>query len=116
MKSIFLHFCANVTNYEVIIKTEKCVFRKVINGNSETMRIRSSAPILRVTARPLGGGYSSIRYFRLLTKCQSFFDLSFNFSRATSKPIAPDSTLNLFTLTDATYGLPIDGALIFTKN
>ncbi len=108
-KRILLCFNANIAGYRVIVYDGARIFQKTVYSKKERLCVCAPSPCLRVVARPLTGG--SLLYFWITTACNPVCSLYFNFPQTPSPPLAR----NIFTLTDANYGLPVDGALLFTE-
>ncbi len=71
----------------------------------------SNSNCARVEISRIDSEYANTIIYTLNLNNQNCFSLSFNFS---TRP-QPTLPLNTFTLTDATYGLPITGSLLFTS-
>ncbi len=112
-KEILLRLRSNVSNYQITISDGCDSIQKQIAARQARLRLCACATCLRVVVRPLTGGYTGALYFWIDATCQTTFDLVFNF--AASTPPTPTTALQRFTLTDGTYGLPIDGTLFFTQ-
>ncbi len=113
-KRRILRFQSNLEGYEVTVYDGCQRFTKRIFSRQDCLCLCTQAPCLRVVARPLESGYSTILYFWIDTSCSTIHNLYFSFPQDTPAP-TPPTALNTFTLTDANYGLPIDGALSFTQ-
>ncbi len=109
-KGILLHFSSNVERYRVRVYDGENVVAKEISARRDCLLVCTRSPCIRVVARSLTSGYATSLYFWLDVTRNRLISLYFNF-QPTSAPIA----LNRFTLTDANYGLPIDGTLLFTR-
>ncbi len=112
-KPLLLRFHANVENYEVTVYSGCEVHRKRVFAREGCLCLHNPAPCVRVVASPLQNGYSAKLYYWLDTTCTPLHCLYFAFPQEVTPP---PFAVNTFTLTDATYGLPIDGALLFAQS
>ncbi len=109
-RRIVLRCNSNVEQYDLSIYDGKNCLRKRVFARQACLCFCAYAPCLKIVATARVNGVLTSLYFWVDRSCSEEISLYFNF------PQVPTSggSLNGFTLTDATYGLPIDGTLIFT--
>ncbi len=106
-KRILLRVNSNIERYQVCVDDGCGRFLEPITTRRACLCVCVRSPSVRVVLR---GGNES-RYFLLDASKRRVFDL---FARFAETP-APTPPVNTFTLTDAIYGLPIDGILLFSS-
>lgn len=110
---IFLHLSSNIEEYEITVQAGCQQIVQRVTNRQICLSIDTCPPCLRLIARPLIGGYSTILYHWITPTCTNIVHLYLAFP---ANPITPPvGAINTFTLTDATYGMPIDGSLTFTE-
>ncbi len=116
-RQLFLRFCANIDSYLLTLSDGKTNFRLPVYDRKACVRVCTRSPRLQIIATPLTNGYSTRLYFHVDTACKTVFRLYFQFPQDAPSPTppAPPTARNAFTLTDANYGMPIDGTLLFTQ-
>ncbi len=112
--ALLLSFFSNIEQYELTVYDGERVFRKRVDGGNGRLCLCPCSPCLRVIATPRQSGYTATLYFWVDARCQREVKLYFAFPQTTPPP-TPPVAVNTFTLTDRNYGLPIDGALLFTQ-
>ncbi len=113
LRQIVLRLHSNIARYELTLYGECERISKQIYGLQDCVCLCTRSPYLRILASPLTEGYTTKLYFWVDIRCQNALHLHFNFPSDATPP--PTPTVNQFTLTDANYGLPIDGTLTFTQ-
>ncbi len=108
---VLLQLHSNIERYQITFYDCHGAYQKIIYGREESICFCTCSPCFRITVTPLTDGYTGSRYFFIDACCQSSVCLSFQFTPITP---SPTTAINRFTLTDANYGLPIDGVLTFT--
>ncbi len=112
LRRLRLTLQANIERYEVTVCDGENVWKKRVSTRRDCLCVCTRSPCLRVVCRSLTGGYSSSLFFWLDVRCEDFYSLYLSFPQNST----PSAALNRFTLTDSTYGLPIDGSLFFRGN
>ncbi len=109
---ICLHVSSNIEEYEITIQAGCQQLQKRVANRQICISLHTCPPCLRLVARPLTDGYSTILYHWITPTCSNTLSLFLAFP---ADAVTPTEALNTFTLTDATYGMPIDGILTFTS-
>ncbi len=106
---VLLLFDSNLAQYDVTVYDGCSAIKKQVNGRQARLCLCPRSPCLRIVASPRAAGYSTLLYF-WVPACQKTVNLYFSFPVDTPSGAA----VNTFTLTDRSYGLPVDGSLLFT--
>ncbi len=105
-RRVLIRVGSNLTAYQVNVSDGCNTLQKRVTGRRDCLCVCTDSPYLRIIA----SADSNVLYFWVDTTCNRVFDLYFNFP---SGGTTPSTSLNVFTLTDEKYGLPVDGALLF---
>ncbi len=105
---IYLHFSSNVDRYRVFLANPQGSRYMDIEG-SRRITVITHFPILQISAIPLTAGSSRI-YYTIDARCNECVSLFFRFFEERQP-----ATRYTFYLTDAIYGMPIDGMLNLKK-
>ncbi len=110
-KKILLRLKSNIDNYELSIAGCCDSLQKRIFSRDTVLCVCTDCPRLRLIATPLNSAYNTRLFFSIDLSCGCVFDFYFRFSLEGAP--TPTAAVQTFTLTDANYGLPIDGSLQF---
>ncbi len=111
MRQTLFSFQSNIAGYKIDLYDCDNLVEKRVFSRQGCLCLCARSPCIRVVATPLVQGYSTKLYFWVDVTCSPIVNLYLNFPSTPVSPIA----VNTFTLTDASYGLPISGSLLFTQ-
>ncbi len=109
-RGVLFKISSNVENYRIIfyLNGETICFH--VRGKNKCIYLDPCPRMLKVVAIPESNGYCEPLYFFLTLPTCNIVPLNLVFVGTT-----PSLSINIFTLTDRNYGLPIDGTLTFVE-